>query len=75
MRHNRTRRSPTSRNEEARSLRHRAGNAHVAISVDTRPKTVSRKRDLPVAAFHSHGDPGQLLFNEQTKDLPVTELD
>ena len=32
------------RNEQARALRTRAGNAAVAIRVDTRPKTVAPKK-------------------------------
>lgn len=33
------------RNADARALFHRAGNAHVAVAVDTRPKkVVSRRR-------------------------------
>ena len=32
------------RNEHARALHHRAGNAGVAVSVDTRPKAVASKK-------------------------------
>lgn len=32
------------RSEDARALFHRAGNAHVAVSVDTRPKTIQSRR-------------------------------
>lgn len=34
----------TCRNENAFALRHRAGNAGVAVAVDTRPKAVNGRR-------------------------------
>lgn len=35
---------PAVRNEQAAALRHRAGSAHVAVSVDTRPKSIPNRR-------------------------------
>jgi hypothetical protein len=32
------------RNDQAYALRHRAGNAGVAVAVDTRPKSIPNKR-------------------------------
>lgn len=35
---------PKARNAQAAALFHRAGNAGVAVAVDTRPKTIPNKR-------------------------------
>jgi hypothetical protein len=36
--------APKARNEQAAALFHRAGNAGVAVAVDTRPKTIHSRR-------------------------------
>jgi hypothetical protein len=49
---------PFVRNEQARALRTRAGNAAVAIRVDTRPKTVAAKKGKGSYRRAAFGDDG-----------------